>query len=240
MESISPDTKAKRPSPPSLRRALESKALTKRSFPDYRGIIQRHYDGLPGKLTALTGYLTMHETLAGCLIGPKSFDVRGCKRILDAACGNGRYTKFLLREADDDAMITGFDFSQRMLHRARRRLQTDRATLLAADITRLPYADGAFDAILCGWVLEHLPDPRPGLKELARVLEPGGKLLLMATEDTWLGAVCSRLWYCRTYNRKDLRKVCAEYGLLWRRDLRFSKVHAALNLGGITEEFCRV
>ena len=52
---------------------------------------------------------------------------------------------------------------------------------------------------------------------------PGGKLLLMATEDTFTGAVCSRLWHCRTYNRTALRKACAER---IRAEERFDSVEA--------------
>ncbi len=201
--------------------------------------MQQHYDGLPGKLTAVTGVLTGHEALAGRLLRPGGFDVRGCKRILDAGCGNGRYSKFLLRQADPDALLTGFDYSQQMLHRARARLQSERVSLAAADLTRLPYADTVFDAIVCGWVLEHLPDPRPGLRELARVLRPGGRLLLLATEDTLTGAMCSRLWHCRTYNRDELRRVSEECGLRWQRELWFSPLHALLRLGGIIVEMSR-
>lgn len=219
--------------------ALESKEQQKRSFGDYRSFVQKHYDGLPGALTAVTGLVTGHEALAGRLIRPDGFDVRGCKRILDAGCGNGRYTHFLLKQADADALITGFDYSQQMLRRARERLQNERATHVAADLTRLPYADRSFDACVCGWVLEHLPDPRMGLKELARVLQPGGKLLLLCTEDTLTGAMCSRLWHCRTYNRQELRKVADECGLKWQRELWFSKVHAWLRLGGIIVELRR-
>ena len=91
--------------------ALESKEPRRRSFLDYRAFIQNHYDGLPGALTAFTGLVTGHEALAGRLIRPSGFDVRGCKRILDAACGNGRYSRFLLRQADPDAMLTAFDLS---------------------------------------------------------------------------------------------------------------------------------
>jgi SAM-dependent methyltransferase len=222
-----------------LRGVLESKDPAKRPFADYRHYVRQHYDGLPGALTAVTGLVTGHEALAGRLIRPGGFDVRGCKRILDAGCGNGRYSKFLLRQADPDALITGFDYSQQMLHRARKRLHSDRATQVAADLTRLPYADGTFDAVVCGWVLEHLPDPRPGLHGLARVLRPGGKLLLMATEDTLTGAMCSRMWHCRTYNRASLRTACEACGLTWARELWFSRLHARLGLGGIIVELYR-
>jgi ubiquinone/menaquinone biosynthesis C-methylase UbiE len=216
-----------------LGRVLESKQPRRRSFADYRRFIQNHYDGFPGALTALTGKVTGHEALAGRLIRPEGFDVRGCKRILDAGCGNGRYSRFLLRRADPDALITAFDYSQGMLKRARERLRNPRVSQLAADLTRLPYADDSFDAIICGWVLEHLPDPRSGLKELARVLRSAGKLLLLTTEDTFNGAVCSRMWHCRTYNRAELRHICEECGLHWERELWFSPLHAFLRLGGI-------
>jgi ubiquinone/menaquinone biosynthesis C-methylase UbiE len=216
-----------------------ARQLHQRSFLDYRGFIQRHYDGIAGKLTRVTGFLTGHEALAGRLINPRAFDVGGCKRILDAGCGNGRYSRHLLRHADADAVLTAFDLSFNMLVRARHRLGGGRATFAAADLTRLPYLDSTFDAVVCGWVLEHLPDPRPGLLELARVMKPGGKLLLMVTEDTWAGAMCARLWHCRTHNRKELKQVCASCGLAWERPFWFSRLHRLLHLGGIIAELRR-
>jgi ubiquinone/menaquinone biosynthesis C-methylase UbiE len=222
-----------------LQSVIESKIPQKRSLAEYQQFVQRHYDGLPGELLSITGLVTGHEALAGHLISCAGFDVRGCKRILDAGCGNGRYSRFLLREADADAMITAFDYSQQMLHRARQRLDNGRVSMVAADLTRLPYADASFDAAVCGWVLEHLPDPRPGARELARVLRPGGKLLLMATEDTVNGSVCSRLWHCRTYNRATLRQDFAAFGLDWHRELWFSPLHRWLRLGGIIVELRR-
>jgi ubiquinone/menaquinone biosynthesis C-methylase UbiE len=205
----------------------------------YRRFIQNHYDGLPGALTAVTGLVTGHEALAGRLIRPGGFDVRGCKRILDAGCGNGRYSRFLLRSADADALLTSFDLSPHMLLRARARLRSARVSHAVADLTRLPYADASFDAVVCGWVLEHLPDPRPGLRELARVLQKGGKLLLLSTEDTLTGVLCSRLWHCRTYNRTELRQVCGACGLHWEREMWFSAIHRLLKLGGIIVELRR-
>jgi len=219
---------------------LESSRPRRQAFADYRRFIQHKYDGFAGDLTGLTGILTGHEALAGRLISRGVFDVRGCKTILDAGCGNGRYTRFLLRCADDDAHITCFDLSQSMLHRAQRRVQhSSRVSFVAADLTRLPYADASFDAAVCGWVLEHLPDPRNGLSELARVLRPEGKLLLMVTEDTFTGAMCSRVWDCRTYNRADLRRVCEACGLRWARPLWLSRIHQIFKLGGILVELRR-
>src|SRR5205807_9063697 len=121
-----------------LKHALASKKPRRQSFLDYRRFIQTHYDGLAGKLTGFTGLVTGHETLAGRLIHPTAFDVRGCKHILDAGCGNGRYTRLLLKRADPDATIAAFDLSQRMLKRSRRRIKSPRVSLVSADLTRLP------------------------------------------------------------------------------------------------------
>ena len=222
-----------------LQQAIESSRPRKQPYADYRNFIQHHYDGLAGKLISLSGVFTGHSILAGQVLRPRAFDLRGCKRILDAGCGSGRHCKFILRRADADAGLFAFDLSQRMLKRAPRRFKTERIGFLAADLTRLPYSDGFFDAIVCGWVLEHLPDPRPGLMELARILQPGGKLLLMTTEDTLPGAMASNIWHCRTYNRRELRKCCEECGLAWKRTLYFTDVHRFLKLGGIIVELRR-
>lgn len=225
--------------PGSLRTALESRQMESKSAEEYRKLVRDHYDGPAGSFTAVTGFITGHESLAGRLINRDAFDVTGCRSLLDAGCGNGRYSIHLRKWAGPEARIVGFDLSQNMLARARTRLGSARNTFAAADVTRLPFADQSFDAAVCGWVLEHLPDPRPALCEFHRVLMPGGKFLLMCTEDTFTGAWCSRLWHCRTYNRKELRQWAEECGFAWTREHFFSGIHRRLRLGGIIIELTR-
>jgi ubiquinone/menaquinone biosynthesis C-methylase UbiE len=234
--------KLSRPNKPlskALKGAIESKRH-RQPFSVYRKFIQHRYDGFAGKMTRVSGFFSGHEALAGQVFKPHAFDLRGCGRILDAGCGDGRYTRHILRRADPGAMIAAFDLSCRMLVRARRRLRNSRVCHVSADLTRIPCPDGFFDAVVCGWVLEHLPDPCPGLRELARVLRPGGKLLLMTTEDTFTGCMCSSLWHCRTYNRVELFRTCVECGLQWVRPIYFSKLHRLFRLGGIVVELHKV
>jgi SAM-dependent methyltransferase len=107
---------------------------------------------------------------------------------------------------------------------------------IAADLARLPFADDSFDCITCGYVLEHLPDARTGLAELARVMAPGGRMLLLTTEDNFSGAWTSRVWCCRTYNRQELYRTCEELGLELKQELWYTRMHRLLRAGGICVE----
>ena len=92
----------------------------------------------------------------------------------------------------------------------------------------------------CGYVLEHLSDPEPGLAEIARVLQPGGRMFLLTTEDNFSGAWTSRLWYCRTYNREELLRTCEKLGLKCKQEIWFTKMHKAIRAGGICVEVEKV
>ncbi len=120
--------------------------------------------------------------------------------------------------------------------RARKKLKSHRPAYVAGDLMRMPFAEESFDCVTCGWVIEHLPDPRPGLMEIGRVLKPGGRALILATEDTVLGSLVSRTWKCRTYNRKELETACGECGVPWKEQLWFTKAHRFFKMGGILVE----
>lgn len=208
-------------------------------LPGDREWIRRCYDGPAGLLLRIGSLLSLHEPLVGRLISSEEFGLRGCRSILDIGVGAGQILRHLLSNSDPRANVTAIDLSTRMLERTRRSLQSDRPALLAADLTRLPFANGSFDCVTCGWVLEYQADPRPALRELRRVLMPGGKLLVLATDDTPAGRMVGRLWSCRTFTVDVLRAACRDAGLKWRRRHWLSPVHRLSGTGGILFEATR-
>ncbi len=222
-----------------LNRLVEHKLMNKVSYEQYRDAVREKYDGPQGALLTTASFLSGHLAMGDRLFRKRRFDLTGSKRILDVGSGAGQIAKHLLKYADSDATLTCFDLSFEMLRRARTRLKSPVPRHVTADLTRLPFADASFDTITCGYVLEHLPEPRPGLSELARVLVPGGRIMLLATEDSVSGAFTSRIWLCRTFNRRELRGVCEELGLAWHRELWFSRMHELFKAGGICVELVR-
>jgi ubiquinone/menaquinone biosynthesis C-methylase UbiE len=220
-------------------RLFEHRLIRRVSFETYRDKVRDVYDGPQGAMLATCSLLSLHTPLGERLFRCRKFDLHGVRRILDVGSGAGQIAKHLLKYADPQAEVTCSDLSQEMLRRARNRLKDARPRFVVADLTQLPFADGSFDCVTCGYVLEHLPDPRPGLKELSRVLQPGGRLLLLTTEDNFSGAWTSFMWCCRTYNRRELRKICEEVGLRWHQELWYTKLHKVLRAGGICVELVR-
>lgn len=89
--------------------------------------------------------------------------------VADLGCGFAPYKKFLKR-----ARYYGLDYPDAMDCRQ------EKVVDIYGDLSALPLADRCLDGILCTQVLEHIKDPQTALKEMARVLKPGGKLILSA------------------------------------------------------------
>jgi SAM-dependent methyltransferase len=111
-------------------------------------------------------------------------------RILDVGAGFGR----LADEYGGYREVVLVDPSEAMLEGARERVGGDeRMTFLAGDAQRLPMADRSCDAVVCIRVLHHIGDPRPAIAEFARVLRPGGVLVLEAANKRNLKAIFAYL-----------------------------------------------
>ena len=111
--------------------------------------------------------------------------------VLDACCGTGD----LAVEAErHGGRVVGLDFSEKMLERARRK--SGAIEWVQGDALALPFADGEFDAATVGFGVRNLADLEGGLRELARVLKPGGKIgVLEITRPSGLLRPFFRLWF---------------------------------------------
>lgn len=232
-----PDPAAKKPKV--LNRLIEDRLINKVSYEEYRDKVHDVYSGPQGAILATCSLLSLHTVLGDRMLRTRKFDLRGARNILDVGSGAGQIVKHLLKYADPEARVTGFDLSHEMLRRARNRIKSDRPRFVVADITKLPFPDNTFDCVTCGYVLEHIPDPTVGLGELCRVMTPGARMLLLATEDSFSGAWTSRIWRCRTYNRRELRHTCEAIGLHWHKELWFTRMHKLLRAGGICVELVK-
>jgi ubiquinone/menaquinone biosynthesis C-methylase UbiE len=94
-------------------------------------------------------------------------------RALDAACGTGRHARHLVERGHE---VLGIDLSPEMLTRAA--ANVPEASFLEADLRDIPAPDEHFDLAVCALALAHLPELDAGVHELARVLKPGGRLVV--------------------------------------------------------------
>ncbi|CAM2745459.1 hypothetical protein HMPREF1486_04532 [Streptomyces sp. HPH0547] len=104
--------------------------------------------------------------------------LRAGDAVLDAGCGTGRALPPLRAAVGPQGTVLGADLTPAMLDQASRAGRDAYATLLLADASRLPLRDGCLDAVFGAGLISHLPGPASGLRELARVVRPGGRLAL--------------------------------------------------------------
>jgi demethylmenaquinone methyltransferase/2-methoxy-6-polyprenyl-1,4-benzoquinol methylase len=115
-------------------------------------------------------------------------------RVRDAACGTGDLA--LADLAAGAERVTGLDFSEQMLVRARRKSQE--IEWVQGDLLALPFADGTFDAATVGFGVRNVADLPLALRELRRVLRPGGRLaILEITQPRGLLRVFFGIWFDR-------------------------------------------
>jgi demethylmenaquinone methyltransferase/2-methoxy-6-polyprenyl-1,4-benzoquinol methylase len=134
--------------------------------------LPRHYD-LIAALFSFGQDPRWRRTMVGAL-RPSAED-----RVLDVATGTGMVAEALVRSSG--CTVVALDQSEPMLARARRRMDDnavlrDRVTVLRGEAEQLPFADGEFDALSFTYLLRYVDDPAATLRELTRVVKPGGRI----------------------------------------------------------------
>jgi len=134
---------------------------------------------------SLIGYPRAYEDLFDRLLADGTLrSLRDGGRVLDCGIGTAAFSLALAGKVAAPVEIEGVDISPSMLLRAC--LNLDHAGIDARphlrDVKDLPLEDDSFEAVIGAHVLEHLLDPFAGLSEMARVLEPGGPLVIVVTD----------------------------------------------------------
>jgi demethylmenaquinone methyltransferase / 2-methoxy-6-polyprenyl-1,4-benzoquinol methylase len=144
---------------------------------DVRGMFDRIagvYDVMNSAMTAGLHHDWRQRAVERAEVGPGS-------DALDVCCGTGDLALELRRRIGPDGRVVGCDFSEPMLELARRK-SGDQGLPVEfgwADALELPYGDASFDAVTIGFGARNLADLERGLAEMARVLRPGGRLVIL-------------------------------------------------------------
>lgn len=128
-------------------------------------------------------------------------DVTG-KRVLEIGCGRGGFSCWLARQPARPSEVVAADFSTTAIQKARAYAEAQGLTDITwtvSDIQSINYPDESFDTVISCETVEHVPDPKKAILELARVLKPGGRLFL--TTPNYLGTLGLYRIYLRMCGR---------------------------------------
>lgn len=154
-----------------------------------------HYDALNSVMTAGLHHRWRERAAEHAELAPGDF-------ALDVCCGTGDLSLELAGRVAPAGHVVGCDFSEPMLDLAREKAQARRASGVRfewADALSLPYDAGRFDAVTVGFGVRNFADVDRGLHEMARVLRPGGRLVVLEiTQPTRLPlSLFYSLWFDR-------------------------------------------
>lgn len=122
-------------------------------------------------------------------------------RVLDAGCGTGRALPPLRAAVGPSGVVLGADLTAAMLREAARAGRDRDGALLLTDVAALPLRSSSLDAVFAAGLIAHLPDPAGNLREIARVVRPGGVLALFHP----IGRAALAARQGRTITADDLR-----------------------------------
>lgn len=144
------------------------------------------YDRMSRRYDIMTGPAEMRYRKAGLkMLKPLSGE-----NILEIGCGTGNSAVFIAKSVVPDGKYTGFDISEKMLAKSKKKLAAkgliSLANLVCGDAYAMPFLDGMFDAVFMSFTLElfDTPDISVVLSECKRVIKPSGRLIVVAMSKT--------------------------------------------------------
>lgn len=133
-------------------------------------------------------------------------------KALDVCCGTGDWSISLSRAVGINGNVTGLDFSQNMLDVAKQKVKNEglhNITLDHGDAMNMPYPDNSFDYVTIGFGLRNVPDYLTVLKEMNRVLKPGGVAVCLETSQPTMPVYTQLYFFYFQYIMPILGKLFA-------------------------------
>ena len=158
-----------------------SSGLPRRDSEEFASQVRGMFDRIAGVYDAMNSAMTagLHHQWRERAVDRA--EVQSGSDALDVCCGTGDLALELRRRIGPDGRVVGCDFSQPMLDLARRKSGEQGLPVEFgwADALDLPYGDASFDAVTVGFGARNLADLDQGLAEMARVLRPAGRLVIL-------------------------------------------------------------
>ncbi|HEK85165.1 MAG: class I SAM-dependent methyltransferase [Candidatus Saccharicenans sp.] len=111
----------------------------------------------------------------------EKFSLQPGQKVLDAGCGTGRLIPFIRSAIGPTGLVVAVDFASQMVAYARKKYSAPNLIIFQADVTELPLTDNFFDRIILLALFPHLPEKLKSLREMHRLLKPGGQLFIAHT-----------------------------------------------------------
>jgi 2-polyprenyl-3-methyl-5-hydroxy-6-metoxy-1,4-benzoquinol methylase len=153
--------------------------------------------------------LVFDDLLGGVDLGGKDF--------LDGGSGGGHFSAAAVARG---ARVTSLDVGEKLLEQVKRRCDSTR---VVGSILDIPFDDGSFDVVMSTEVIEHTPEPELAVRELCRVVRPGGLLVLTSPNRLWQPVV-------RFATATKLRHYSGYENFLWAHHAREVVVHSGLTV----------
>ncbi|MBU0618891.1 class I SAM-dependent methyltransferase [Patescibacteria group bacterium] len=160
------------------------------------------------RLRGWPSFLYQSKRIADTVRKIKALGISGA--VLDAACGSGQILKHLPLES------VGIEINPNHAKTAQK--NAPQAKVIRGDIERIPYPENSFDWLLATEIFEHLPESKPVVKELWRVLKKGGQLIVTVPTRHWLwrlrflgSAMYATEPQCLSFDKKSLLFLFSQY-----------------------------
>ncbi|MBU0437665.1 demethylmenaquinone methyltransferase [Staphylococcus succinus] len=142
------------------------------------------FQNISGKYDRLNNIISFEQHKTWRKRVMKEMNVKPGSKALDVCCGTADWSISLSKAVGPNGEVTGVDFSENMLEVGKEKTKDmDNIKLVHGDAMNLPFEDNEFDYVTIGFGLRNVPDYLATLKELNRVLKPGGMVVCLETSQ---------------------------------------------------------